>query len=682
MKRKVRSLVSVVLVILLISRTGLGENYTCMVVKGQVESAQQYVVMAKNDTSYQKIEKRYGDSLLDNGDAKEVLQNEKILVANLTEKEAKQLEVSTDTRYVEKNICFSGNSESENEEFIDVMRLKEERKNSKVSISPEKQWNLDIVEANELQYKEGKQQVTIAILDSGVSMNDEVVVDKRINLVPGEEHVEPMYEDVSGHGTSIASVIAAKDNGKGITGINPDAIIYSVKVLDDNNLATLDRVVEGIYWCIENHVNIINMSFGTQYSSDILEKAVKDAKEAGILMIAAAGNRGEEKGGNIVDYPAAYQEVMAVGSVDYTGKVSATSSYGKALELVAPGEGIPVEDFYEDLVITSGTSMATPHVTGVASVLWSRDLTKSSDFIRGLLNASAKKSGDELKYGNGIVDLKYALLKYGEYAERYEENNSDEIIEINQSQIQKYSEQQVHASWFVKDHKVPVDTSGILTSAQKHVIMIGAKIPDEVSYLCYRADKTDAFHGHTNFVGNYIYVMRMAKVCYGSGMGKAVKVNYPGGGDGTLVKKGKSEIDKGIAELRNHWRSVLSGQSINNHNKAYVLVGIATHIAMDAYAHMAAVKGKHIVEPYQDKVENKTNGVVHYGKERYTCAKNCAQDILYIWKNKKNPSGKEFYQSAHNKDHFQLKKFLNYVGYSDTGLTSLKGQWFKERTYG
>ena len=108
--------------------------------------------------------------------------------------------------------------------------------------------------------------------------------------------------DMTGHGTAIAGIIHD---------IAPNAQIYSVRIMDAENKATLSRVVEGIYWCIDKDIDIINMSFGTTVESAVLKKAIQDANEAGILMVSSAGN-GDTAG---VEYPAAYNEVIAVGSV-------------------------------------------------------------------------------------------------------------------------------------------------------------------------------------------------------------------------------------------------------------------------------------------------------------------------------------------------------------------------------
>ena len=116
--------------------------------------------------------------------------------------------------------------------------------------------------------------------------------------------------------------------------------------------------------------------------------AIRDAYDAGILIIAASGNSGGD-----IEYPAAYDEVMAVGSVDSTGIISDFCSIGEEMEVVAPGELIKTTGGFGGEIIVSGTSMAVPHVVGIASVLWQKDKTKSADFIRQLINESANYLG-------------------------------------------------------------------------------------------------------------------------------------------------------------------------------------------------------------------------------------------------------------------------------------------------
>ena len=517
----------------------------------------------------------------------------------------------------------------------------------------------------------------MAVLDTGVTATEDIDVAGRVNFIEGEEEVNPLYEDVSGHGTSVASVIAAKQNDIGITGINPNAELYSVKILDDQKKASLSGIIEGIYWCIDHDIDIINMSFGTSVKSEILEQVIKEADKAGILMIAAAGNKGERAGESTVEYPAAFAEVIAVGASTPQGEVSDMSSVGKEVELMAPGESVPATGYFDEVIKTDGTSMAAPHVAGVASILWAKDRSKSSAYIRALLNASAKAIGDEKKNGSGIVDLDYALTVYDEFAANYVEDAeeiNEGIVGENTAEVESYEDAEVNASWNYSDHVGAVGLYDQTSASALNVIKIGAKIPDTVSYLKYNSGKTDSFHGHYNYVANYMYVMRMARICYNSGMSQALSTaKYPCNGNG------KEQIYNGIKQLNNNWNSVLSGYAVNNNNKARVLVGIATHIAMDVYAHKAYIKNssgqwkKHISgDAYQDSTS--------YVPSRWTCAKSIAYDVIDVWHFGWSPNAWEFYQSSHNKDKFRLYKFKTYVSSADSSTYSSEKNWYSNRT--
>ena len=121
--------------------------------------------------------------------------------------------------------------------------------------------------------KSVKKKIKVAVLDSGVDDGNDLDLAYSATLVPGEEEMSPLFMDGSGHGNGVAGLIAAKDNKEGITGVNPNAEIYSIRVLDDDNRAPLSRIIEGIYMAIDQKVNIINMSFGvSQYSKHCIRR--------------------------------------------------------------------------------------------------------------------------------------------------------------------------------------------------------------------------------------------------------------------------------------------------------------------------------------------------------------------------------------------------------------------------
>ena len=219
----------------------------------------------------------------------------------------------------------------------------------------------------------------------------------------------------------------------------------------------LSRVIEGIYWCIENDIDIINMSFGTSQYSEAFQKAVKAADQAGILMVAAAGNVNNGNGA-AVQYPAAFPEVIAVGSVDAQGKRSSISATGDEIEIMAPGEKIPSTGFLDIVIQTEGTSLSASHVSGAASILWGMNPDKPASFIRSLLNQSARPAGQAEEYGNGILDIEYAIDHLNDAVES--DNNGHADILQNSQKPEVYEDSYVDAYWTSTDHENAVISYG------------------------------------------------------------------------------------------------------------------------------------------------------------------------------------------------------------------------------
>lgn len=661
---------------------------------------QEYIVLAKNDKGMTRVENTYGDAVIDES---ELLEENYIAVVEMTESEAEKLEENNNILLVEEDILFEGSDFEEDsineilgtdfnmEDEAEIkMYLKELHRENVVSVDTEEQWNIDAIHANEQEYREAGEQVKIAVMDTGVTATEDIDVAGRINFIQGEEDVDPLYEDVSGHGTAVASVIAAKDNEIGITGVNPNAELYSVKVLNDDKQASLSGIIKGIYWCIENDIDIINMSFGTTVKSEILEQVIKEADNAGILMIAAAGNLGEKDGESTVEYPAAFDEVMAVGAMNPQGEVSDMSSVGAEIELMAPGESVLATGYYNEIICTDGTSMAAPHVAGAASILWAKDRSKSRDFIRALLNASAAAVGDTGKQGNGVVDLEYALSVYDEFAEKYIEDLEDgeKIIEKNPAEIENYENVLLEARWVQADHEAAVGAYDQTSASALKYIKIGSKLPDQKSYMKFTegSNGTGAFHGQFNYVGNYMYIMRMARICYHNGMDAAYNTAvHPNITDGI----GYGQLRNRLVLLKNDFGNIL-GSNNTQQNQARILVGIASHIAMDAYAHKAYEpdgNGGWVKIPNGKDANNVPNGTENkqdrkkYVESRWTCAKAIAYDIVDVWHYGSTPDAIEFYQSAHNSSKFKLFQFAAKVRKSDPQTYAQYGSWFENRSF-
>ncbi len=284
------------------------------------------------------------------------------------------------------------------EKDIQLQASEKKRKLNKDKNKAKETWNYLMINAdqgNEMSNSDKK--IKIAVLDSGIDLGN-TVPKGYYNI--SDENIAPWYfEDMTGHGTSVSGIIK---------NIVPNAEIYSVKVLDSDNKAQLSKVVEGIYWCIENDIKVINMSFGTLQYSKILEQAVDAAYKAGIVMVASAGNKGEQG----VDYPAAFENVISVGAVDSHGEKTEESSNGKGLDIMAPGKQVVSDGLYGSNIVVGGTSIAAPHVTGAVALILQKNQNVSSNFVKELLLQSAKKIGDKNSTGSGLLDVEYALANY------------------------------------------------------------------------------------------------------------------------------------------------------------------------------------------------------------------------------------------------------------------------------
>ncbi len=261
-------------------------------------------------------------------------------------------------------------------------------------IGAPKVWNMNYTGAN----------VSIAILDTGIDTNHpDLHVAGGVTFVRGTK----TYNDDNGHGTHVAGIVAALNNTIGVVGVAPNASLYVVKVLNRHGWGYTSDVIAGIEWSIDNHMQIISMSFGSTSDSDPLHNECDVAYNASIVLVAAAGNNGPDN--NTITYPAKYSSVIAVGATNESDVVAEWSSRGPELELTAPGVDIYSTykgSTYETL---SGTSMACPHVTGTIALILSKNSTLTPDQIRDILRSSAVSLGLNSSYGYGRVNATAAV---------------------------------------------------------------------------------------------------------------------------------------------------------------------------------------------------------------------------------------------------------------------------------
>lgn len=628
-----------------------------------------------------------------------MLEENQIIVAELTEKEAAALDKEKDV-FVEEDIILSGSTVEDSIEELTLEEAKkrkqeikqkkrealeklEEETEIKNEEEPEYEWNIQAVNADDAAEEAAVRKVKVAVLDSGVDYVTGINLAGYVNFIEGEEELSPIFQDLTGHGTGIASIISG--NGEtGIYGVNPNAELYSVKVLDSENKAPLSRIIQGIYWCIEQDMDIINMSFGTSVYSKALEQAVKDAYDAGLLMVGAAGNDGET-----IEYPAAFQEVMAVAATDPKAEISEFSNTGDELEIAAPGEKIRVASFFDGNQVTHGTSIAVPHVTGAASLLWEKDLTKSNEFIRQLMTESAKEieGTDEC----GLLDVGYAEQMYDVFAENFDEEKGvqeaelPENTEISESfEDVNTDETYVEGRWSGTNHQAAVTTgsSGLgFSSTAINIIKQGAVYPDtDVSgwkggqfhpwwHGRWQTHKDNTVknknHSRLNWDVNYAAVLEMVTeiALEGGEIGSYMTYDWFVGMDVDTYKEVKHDINA----LKNKYGTILSSNT--KANRTYFLFGCAIHSITDAFAHSTTDSNGYKIKHTND---SKSADNISYYAGRYKMAVYTTGNILKELKGGYIADGDDVFRAIKKKCQennasfkmIKIKPYINANGYN------------------
>lgn len=228
-----------------------------------------------------------------------------------------------------------------------------------------KQWALPHIQA-ETAWKEmgDLEPITVAVIDTGVCMNHEDlegrVLDNGYDFVDNDD--DP--DDVFGHGCSVAGIIAANiDNGIGIAGFANNSSILPIRVLGPNGSGSMADVAKGIVYAADNGADIINLSLGSFVGSQAEKDAIDYAVNAGVLVIASAGN----SGGTLPGYPARYDNVVAVGAIDSDGSRSSFSNKGG--DIWGPGRDIHTIYLNDTYKALNGTSFSAPYVSAMAAVL-------------------------------------------------------------------------------------------------------------------------------------------------------------------------------------------------------------------------------------------------------------------------------------------------------------------------
>ena len=257
--------------------------------------------------------------------------------------------------------------------------------------------------------------IKISIIDTGI---DYTHPDLANNVKGGHRFQEngaindDNFMDDHGHGTQCAGIAAAEDNDIGVIGVAPKAHLYGVKCFNSDGLAWLSDVIAGVEWSTDNGMNVISMSFCTNSNSSVMRQACDTAYSNGIVLVAASCNDN-----SWVRFPAKYSSVITVGATDNNDVRAGFSNFGPELELMAPGVDIYTTHLGGGYITIGGTSMACPHASGTAALVFASDIDAAYDLngdgvwdaneIRNKLQDTADDLGDhgwDEYYGYGLVD--------------------------------------------------------------------------------------------------------------------------------------------------------------------------------------------------------------------------------------------------------------------------------------
>jgi thermitase len=256
------------------------------------------------------------------------------------------------------------------------------------------QWALEKIQAVPSHRYAGEDPpVLVAVLDTGIDADHEELTGRvvaAVNLGSSDT-----ADDVYGHGTPIAGIIAAADDGLGVIGLAPQSCLINVKVADDNGKCRLSALAEGIIWAVDNGALVINISIELTESAPALQEAVDYAWDSGAVVVAAAGN----DAGSQPVYPASYENCIAVTAIREDGTLAPLANYGDWVDVAAPGFNIYSILPGNGYGYKHGTSFAAAYVSGLAALLFPVMTDTSGD---GRLNDEVRRA---IESGCEAIDI-------------------------------------------------------------------------------------------------------------------------------------------------------------------------------------------------------------------------------------------------------------------------------------
>lgn len=281
---------------------------------------------------------------------------------------------------------------------------------------------IEIIQAPEIWNETKGKGITVAVLDTGCDTDHPDLKNRIIggyNFTSDDEGDPLKFEDHNGHGTHVAGTIAASSNNSGVVGVAPEANLLILKVLGKSGSGKYDWIIKAIRYAIDHKVDIISMSLGGPSDVKELHAVIIEAVNQNILVVCAAGNDGDgQDSTDELGYPGCYNEVISVGSVNLERQSSEFTNSNNQVDLVAPGEKVTSTYLNGSYATLSGTSMATPHISGALALLkvisnsaFDRDLTEPELYAQ-LIKRTVPLGNSPKIEGNGLIYL--TLLDYVE----------------------------------------------------------------------------------------------------------------------------------------------------------------------------------------------------------------------------------------------------------------------------
>ncbi|RSL31501.1 serine protease [Salibacterium salarium] len=261
----------------------------------------------------------------------------------------------------------------------------------------------------------------VAVIDTGCQTEHPDVKNRIIggrNFTDDYNRDPENFMDNQGHGTHVAGTIGATLDGAGLVGVAPEVNLLILKALSGEGYGSYQGIIDSIHYAIDwrgknqERVRVISMSLGGPNDIPEMHEAIQRAVENNILVVSAAGNEGDEdEDTEEIAYPGYYKEVMQVGAVDFDGNLAAFTNFNDEIDIVAPG--VNILSTYPDnkFARLSGTSMATPHISGAAALIinqceddFDRELTESQMYSQVVKRTQPLGNSRSME-GNGLLVL-------------------------------------------------------------------------------------------------------------------------------------------------------------------------------------------------------------------------------------------------------------------------------------